>query len=207
MSEPALDHSEAPLPMPRSCGVHLPKFSWTPIVRHTLVKGTSPPDDPTLASYWANRRRRVTPHLTATRCACSQAGRALPAVRGTPAHRRTATTISRTMGTVVATRHPARDRQRLLGAPQATRPTGRKPDPPGPGFLPASAPRPPLQDPAQQPGQRPAGLTPQPDESCGWGLRSEQCGDSLFRYGPPLAVGGLAACPTGAGDDVIAYCC
>jgi len=47
----------------RNSGVYLPKFSWTPIVRHTLVKGTSSPDDPTLASYWANRRRRVTPPL------------------------------------------------------------------------------------------------------------------------------------------------
>lgn len=36
----------------------LVKFSWTPIVRHTLVKGRSSPDDPALAEYWATRRRR-----------------------------------------------------------------------------------------------------------------------------------------------------
>jgi RNA-directed DNA polymerase len=47
----------------RDSGAYLPRFSWTPIVRHTLVKGTSSPDDPALASYWANRRRRVTPPL------------------------------------------------------------------------------------------------------------------------------------------------
>lgn len=47
----------------RNSGVYLLKFSWTPIARHTLVKGTSSPDDPTVASYWANRRRRVTPPL------------------------------------------------------------------------------------------------------------------------------------------------
>jgi RNA-directed DNA polymerase len=55
----------------RDSGAYLPKLSWTPIVRHTPVKGTSSPDDPTLASYWADRRRRVTPRSTATRCACS----------------------------------------------------------------------------------------------------------------------------------------
>jgi RNA-directed DNA polymerase len=47
----------------RESGAYLPKFSWTPIVRHTLVKGTSSPDDPALASYWANRRRRVQPPI------------------------------------------------------------------------------------------------------------------------------------------------
>jgi RNA-directed DNA polymerase len=47
----------------RNSGAYLPKFSWTPIVRHTLVKGTSSPDDPALASYWAQRRRRVTPPI------------------------------------------------------------------------------------------------------------------------------------------------
>ncbi|MGH3869557.1 MAG: hypothetical protein ACRDQ4_26330 [Pseudonocardiaceae bacterium] len=47
----------------RDSGVCLPKFSWTPTVRHTLVRGTSSPDDPALASYWAERRRRVTPPL------------------------------------------------------------------------------------------------------------------------------------------------
>jgi RNA-directed DNA polymerase len=41
----------------------LVKFSWTPIVRHTLVTGRASPDDPDLASYWAERRRKVKPAL------------------------------------------------------------------------------------------------------------------------------------------------
>jgi len=39
------------------------KFSWTPIVRHQLVKGGASPDDPNLADYWAVRRRKVSPPL------------------------------------------------------------------------------------------------------------------------------------------------
>ncbi len=42
----------------RVSGTHLPKFAWTKIVRHTMVRGTSSPDDPTLALYWAERRRK-----------------------------------------------------------------------------------------------------------------------------------------------------
>jgi RNA-directed DNA polymerase len=44
-------------------GAHLPKLSWTPIVRHTLVKGGASPDDPSLAQYWARRRQKVKPPL------------------------------------------------------------------------------------------------------------------------------------------------
>ena len=44
-------------------GRYLVKFSWTPIVRHTLVKGGSSPDDAALTSYWAARRRRGKPPL------------------------------------------------------------------------------------------------------------------------------------------------
>jgi RNA-directed DNA polymerase len=44
-------------------GTHLVKFSWTGIVRHTMVKGAASPDDPALAEYWAERRRRVKPPL------------------------------------------------------------------------------------------------------------------------------------------------
>jgi RNA-directed DNA polymerase len=39
-------------------GGYLLKLSWTPIRRHVLVKGASSPDDPTLQSYWASRRKR-----------------------------------------------------------------------------------------------------------------------------------------------------
>jgi RNA-directed DNA polymerase len=44
-------------------GRYLVKFSWTPIVRHTLVKGGSSPDDPALTDYWAARHRRWKPPL------------------------------------------------------------------------------------------------------------------------------------------------
>jgi RNA-directed DNA polymerase len=47
----------------RKSGAYLIKFSWTGIVRHTLVQGRASPDDPALAEYWAKRRRRVKPPL------------------------------------------------------------------------------------------------------------------------------------------------
>ena len=47
----------------RDSGAYLPRLSWTPIVRHTMVKGGASPDDPSLARYWATRRRKVTPPL------------------------------------------------------------------------------------------------------------------------------------------------
>jgi RNA-directed DNA polymerase len=47
----------------RDSGAYLAKFSWTKIVRHTLVNAGSSPDDPTLAEYWAQRRRRSPPRL------------------------------------------------------------------------------------------------------------------------------------------------
>lgn len=47
----------------RHSGAYLRKFCWTKITRHQLVGGTSSPDDPTLADYWATRRRRKPPPL------------------------------------------------------------------------------------------------------------------------------------------------
>jgi RNA-directed DNA polymerase len=47
-------------------GAWLPKLSWTPIVRHTLVKGGASPDDPSLAAYWERRRQKVKPPLDAS---------------------------------------------------------------------------------------------------------------------------------------------
>lgn len=41
----------------RDTGRHLVKFSWTPIVRHVMVKGQASVDDPSLTEYWARRRR------------------------------------------------------------------------------------------------------------------------------------------------------
>jgi RNA-directed DNA polymerase len=43
----------------RDSGAYLLKFAWTPITRHTLVKGWASPDDPALTDYWAQRRRRT----------------------------------------------------------------------------------------------------------------------------------------------------
>lgn len=47
----------------RDSGIYLRKFAWTPIVRHRMVPGTASPDDPSLAEFWAARRRRSTPPL------------------------------------------------------------------------------------------------------------------------------------------------
>jgi RNA-directed DNA polymerase len=47
----------------RDSGACLVKFSWTDIERHVQVKGSASPDDPALASYWAERRQKVKPPL------------------------------------------------------------------------------------------------------------------------------------------------
>ena len=47
----------------RGSGGYLVKFSWTGIERHVPVKGAASPDDPALASYWAERRKKVKPPL------------------------------------------------------------------------------------------------------------------------------------------------
>jgi Group II intron, maturase-specific domain len=47
----------------RDSGAYLVKFSWTAIQRHVPVKGAASPDDPALASYWAERRKKVQPPL------------------------------------------------------------------------------------------------------------------------------------------------
>jgi RNA-directed DNA polymerase len=50
----------------RDSGAYLAKFAWTKIVRHQMVKGKASPDDPTLVDYWAARRRKAAPPLSAT---------------------------------------------------------------------------------------------------------------------------------------------
>jgi RNA-directed DNA polymerase len=45
----------------RPSGAYLQKFTWTRIYRHQMVKGGASPDDPTLADYWAERRRKAPP--------------------------------------------------------------------------------------------------------------------------------------------------
>jgi RNA-directed DNA polymerase len=45
----------------RSSGAYLHKYAWTTIVRHVPVPGRHSPDDPDLAQYWADRRRKRKP--------------------------------------------------------------------------------------------------------------------------------------------------
>src|SRR6266508_4536360 len=45
----------------RETGAYLHKYAWTAIVRHVPVAGRNSPDDPALARYWADRRRRRKP--------------------------------------------------------------------------------------------------------------------------------------------------
>jgi RNA-directed DNA polymerase len=47
----------------RDGGAYLVKFSWTRIERHVPVKGAASPDNPALAAYWAERRKKVKPPL------------------------------------------------------------------------------------------------------------------------------------------------
>jgi RNA-directed DNA polymerase len=75
-------------------GAVLPKLAWTPIVRHTLVKGGASPDDPALAAYWASRRQKVKPPLAPSivRLLARQDGRC-SGCGGKPAHSRSATPV------------------------------------------------------------------------------------------------------------------
>lgn len=43
----------------RHSGAYMTKFAWTRILRHWTVKHRASPDDPTLADYWAWRRRKA----------------------------------------------------------------------------------------------------------------------------------------------------
>jgi RNA-directed DNA polymerase len=45
----------------RISGAYLYKFAWTRIIRHQMVTGAASPDDPALAEYWAERRRKTPP--------------------------------------------------------------------------------------------------------------------------------------------------
>ena len=93
----------------RDSGAYLVKFSWTGIERHVPVKGAASPDDPALAGYWAERRKKVKPPLDryTLRLLTRQDG-LVPALRGPPAVRRPATPVSRAVGAMVAASSPAR---------------------------------------------------------------------------------------------------
>lgn len=45
----------------RESGAWLHRYAWTKIVRHVPVPGRYSPDDPALAQYWADRRRKRKP--------------------------------------------------------------------------------------------------------------------------------------------------
>ena len=45
----------------RDSGAWLHQYAWTAIVRHAPVPGRHSPDDPALAQYWADRRRKRKP--------------------------------------------------------------------------------------------------------------------------------------------------
>jgi len=47
----------------RDSGAYLVRFSWTAIERHVPVTGAASPDDPALARYWADRRKKIRPPL------------------------------------------------------------------------------------------------------------------------------------------------
>jgi len=50
----------------RHSGAYMHKFAWTRIVRHQIVKHGASPDDPTLAEYWARRRRKASLPINTT---------------------------------------------------------------------------------------------------------------------------------------------
>ena len=71
----------------RNSGAYLHRYAWTKIVRHVPVTGRNSPDDPALAQYWADRRRKRKPPQLAEsweRALRSQHG-LCPAVQGTAA--------------------------------------------------------------------------------------------------------------------------
>jgi RNA-directed DNA polymerase len=45
----------------RETGAYLHQYAWTKIVRHAPVPSRHSPDDPALAQYWADRRRKRKP--------------------------------------------------------------------------------------------------------------------------------------------------
>jgi RNA-directed DNA polymerase len=55
----------------RDTGAYLHRYAWTKIVRHIPVAGTNSPDDPALAQYWANRRRKRKPPQLAESWQCA----------------------------------------------------------------------------------------------------------------------------------------
>jgi RNA-directed DNA polymerase len=63
----------------KQTGRYLLKFSWFPIERHVMVRGTSSPDDPGLSDYWKKRQAAKTRDLPSSKqkLAKRQKGRCL----------------------------------------------------------------------------------------------------------------------------------
>jgi RNA-directed DNA polymerase len=57
----------------RKSGAYMHRFAWTGIVRHQIVRHRASPDDPTLADYWAARRRKAPLPINHTRLRLYQA--------------------------------------------------------------------------------------------------------------------------------------
>ncbi len=92
----------------RHSGAYLHKYAWTKIVRHVVVTGRASPDDPALAQYWADRRRKqpTPPAGRLLAQGAPRSGRDLPPVRE-PATRRQPPGLRQPGGSLV--RSPARD--------------------------------------------------------------------------------------------------
>ena len=65
----------------RDSGAYLVRFSWTDIVRHTLVQGGASPDDPALVSTGLNGDGDQTTTRWLHVAPAHQAGRTMPIVR------------------------------------------------------------------------------------------------------------------------------
>ncbi|WLE00853.1 group II intron reverse transcriptase/maturase (plasmid) [Agrobacterium leguminum] len=61
-------------------------FSWTPIERHVIVKGTNSPDDPTLDAYWENRNKRRHTKLSRRQQAMAESQNGICLVCGESLH-------------------------------------------------------------------------------------------------------------------------
>lgn len=110
----------------RASGAYLPKFAWTKIVRHGLVRGDASPDDPAQASYWAERRAKSKPLLDRrTLHLLRRQHGACPICGQTAPTRRPRATKPSRMGTV-APHNPQGDHRATPHRPRE-RPTGRNP--------------------------------------------------------------------------------
>ncbi len=96
----------------RDSGAYLHQYAWTKIVRHVPVAGRNSPDDPDLARYWADRRRKRDPptagRVRGTRPAYPT--RTMPAMRGTAAVHRPPTRLPRPVGELVRGHQEGDDR-------------------------------------------------------------------------------------------------